>query len=241
MRLKSLLIQAFTPIVWKYNKKRMVSALNEFSQIEFDSGRQILNCLNKIESPKLKSYLLQHVLEEYFHADLFADLAKSESDAYGYTQILKKRELLTNDAVQKQVVDCFAYIHVGEKNVNADFKSYSKINTSDKVRAVFRKAGEDEDTHEKDTDAILKDMIRDYRMNLYLTLFKAKCRHLWYSYSQAMSSIGKIPLFVLLNLIYFLFGWIGKTQATSRLNMGKLEQLQIFRDEISDFESQFRK
>ena len=236
MLFRRLIIRFFTPMIWRFFPNVQTQTIQDFSQVEFDSGRQSLKCLLQTKQISIKGFLFQHILEEYKHASMFYALAQARSDIHLTTKILPQRRLLGKNPTEINIVDCFSYIHAGERSVNKDFQIYLNSKMDYKTKNVFQKIAEDECLHESKSYDFLKKMVRDQKLNLIIVIAKAESRKIWYSYTDIMSRIGKFPLKLMLSLIYYLLGWIGLSQLQTRLHLNRDEQFKIFRAQIQDFE-----
>jgi hypothetical protein len=241
MNPRHAVIRWLTPLVWRFGPGRKIETLQRFSLVEKDSGCQMLRCQRLVADPKLKGYLFQHVLEEFFHAELFAELAKSLAERHLYEKLLPRSELVGDGLVdQKKIRDFFAYVHVGEQAVNRDFLVYSSASLEPKIKSVFRVAGEDEGRHEKDTDDILLELCNNDAGIFFRALWKARLKRWWTLYSSATKGIGALPLGILLSLVYFFTGTLAAPALKRRLQLPRQEQLDAFQRQVADFERELR-
>lgn len=232
---RHLVIRTLTPLVWRLWPRRQQEALLEFSQIEKDSGLQLLHCMRLTEEPQLQGYLFQHVLEELFHGELFYELSRKQADKIPVERLLEREELVSPEDGPDAIVDFFAYVHVGERAVNRDFVHYSRADLEPGVRGVFRVAGMDEGRHEADTDDILTRLLDGDRAEARRRDRWATLKHAWKSYADTMQRVGVIPLTLLLGGVYFLASWIAVPSLRKRLALDRGQQLDIFREQVEEF------
>jgi hypothetical protein len=237
---RHLIIRWITPLVWNLFPKQKLATLMQFSLVEKDSGCQLLQCANLIDDPELKAYLFQHVLEEFFHAEIFEELCKKMSPTHLYLKILPRTELVPAKASADDVLSFFAYVHVGEQAVNRDFVVFSRANFETEVKATFRRAGMDEAHHEQDTHDILERMLGDKGKNFRKKTFFAAAKRSWRAFAEDMKAIGNLPMTFLLTVTYFIFGAFGATGARRRLRMPEEEQLRLFQIQVALFEKELR-
>lgn len=239
MNPRHLLIRLLTPLIWKKFPGLKLSALMKFSLVEKDSACQLLHCLDLVKDPELKAYLFQHVLEEFFHSDIFEALCKEKSESHLYLQMLPRMELVPANSSPDAILDFFAYVHVGEQTVNRDFLVFSEAAFEPDVKSTFRRAGMDEAHHEHDTHDILHKLLGASDGGLGGRTLRARLKLRWRSFNESMISIGKFPMTVILSVIYFLLGGLGSVSARARLQMTEKEQLSLFQQQVREFEGQF--
>lgn len=232
---RHLVIRAITPMVWKFWPRRQQEALLEFSQIEKDSGLQLLHCMRLTDEPDLRGYLFQHVLEELFHGELFYELSRKQAERIPVERLIEREELVTPDDGADAIVDFFAYVHVGERAVNRDFTQYALGDFEPGVRGVFRVAGMDEGRHEADTEDILTRLLNGDVAEAKSRDRWAMLKHGWKSYADLMQRVGVVPLSVLLGGVYFVASWIAVPSLKRRLAMGRQDQLEIFQAQVEEF------
>ncbi len=239
---RRLFIRTLSPAIWRAWPRRQIAALQEFAAIEKDSGCQLLHCHNRIKNERLKAHLFQHVLEEFYHGELFSSAAKALSDRHVYETFPPREELSTGEGEGEGegLRDFFAYVQVGERAVNRDFEVYSRTRLDPKVKAVFAKAGMDEGRHEDDTGDILLGLCGSNRRQLRLVLWKAELRRLWNLYKRSVQSIGSISLTMVLTVVYFFIGALAVPTLRRRLRISRKAELEIFREQVVDFEAEQR-
>ena len=233
MNPRHLIIRWLTPLVWKLSPARKLQALQRFSAVEKDSGHQLQYCVSLVSDSRLKCYLFQHVLEEFFHSELFEEQCRRISDRHLYLEVPPRIDLLPPQAGPGEVLDFFAYVHVGEQAVNRDFVVYSHAPLEPELRAVFRRAGMDEGHHEEDTLQILEGLAGGTGWSFRSRLTVARARRAWSLFADAMKSIGVVPMTAAIGLIYFVLGPVALGSARERLRLPEEEQLRIFRDQVA--------
>lgn len=201
-----------TPLVWKFFPQRKALALQEFSAIEKDSGCQLLWALELTPNMTDKALIFQHVLEEFFHAEIFDDLSHSFSENF-LTKIILPREILVDrQSSAKDVWNFFSYAHVGEEGVNKDFSHYAKANFEKKVASIFSRVSEDESQHIYGTKDILINMTGNRKIVYTWLILKASIKRKYKQLQSSSRFIGDALLMFFLGLVYFVFGlFIHKT------------------------------
>lgn len=230
--LRHSVIRFGTPLIWKLFPNRKVQAIFQFSLIEKDSGLQLLQCFHKIEDPEIRADLLQHVLEELFHADLFEELSKDYSSSYINTPVIPREYYLTPDSTRAEIVDFYSYAHVGESDVNEDFAVYSKSSLEKKDKKLFARISADESRHEVGTNDILLKLCQGDKFLYRKLILKSKLKRLYKQFSAQMKQIGVIPLSIILTSLYFLFGPFIFLYCRKRLTLSAEDQLEIFKHQI---------
>ena len=227
-------IRWVTPFIWRIFPGRKLKSLQQFSLVEKDSGCQLLYCLSLVRDEKLKAYLFQHVLEEFYHSELFEDLSRELSPGHLYQQLLPRLELLQADSGNAELLDFFAYVHEGERAVNRDFLVYSNAPLEPTLKQVFRRAGLDEGHHEKDTDEIVSREFGGAAAHRW-SRFKAALKRHWELFKSGSKAFGTIPMTIVISLIYFLLGGFVARAAQRRLALSNAEQLRLFSAQAHDF------
>lgn len=233
---RHMIIRWVTPLVWRLFPGRKVSALQEFSLVERDSGGQLLCCIPLVMDPQLKAAIFQHVLEEVFHGEIFEDLCLSFSERPLPTPVKPREELIASP----DLVDFFSYVHVGEQAVNRDFLQYAHAALDKNSRAVFMRAGSDEGQHEGDTGDILLALLKGNRSLYHRQIWKARAKRAWLLYTQSMNQVGEMILTVLLTIVYALGGPLATYSARRRLKMSASDQTDLLRHQVAEFERRMR-
>jgi len=231
------LIRWITPVVWSLFPERKIQAIREFSNIERDSGCQLLRAIDLVEGPELKAYLFQHVLEEFFHADIFDEVRRSLSDLPAAKSTKARHELLKGKVDLQAILKFISYVQVGESAVHRDFREYSRLPVDLPVRAVFSRAGRDEGKHEMDTHNIVV-RLSGSEQNANALLNEASQTRFLRRWIDAMNSLGSFLLSCILASIYFLFGWMGKRSSRNRIALDRKIQLQLLQQQVKDFSDQ---
>ncbi len=233
---RHLVIRFVTPLIWRLFPGRKLRAIQRFSVTEKDSGCQLLYCISLTDDPELRTYLFQHVIEELFHAEIFEELCRDESDKHLYIELLPRIGLLPEHPGPAEIADFFAYVHVGEQAVNRDFLVYSRSRFDPALKAVFRRAGLDEGHHEVDTQVIFERLAGGKRA-YQVRLARARILRSWRLFAEAMKSVGVVPMTAMLSLIYFLLAPLAVPGARRRLELPEEEQLRLFREQVAEFEA----
>lgn len=232
--IRRFIIRTLTPLVWRFSNKQKANAIMEFSAIEKDSGCQLLQCTLLIEDPKIKAGLFQHVLEEFFHAELFEDLAYSYSDKYFVSTIKPREYLVTTNSKSDEVVEAYAYAHIGELDVNQDFSIYGKGRFEKKIKNTFLRVAADEERHVDSTDDLLIKLINADKTKYNLLVWKSSLKIKYKKFVSMMMFIGELNLSIILSIFYFVFGVFLFKEAKSRFSVSSEDQLQMFKEQIAE-------
>jgi hypothetical protein len=231
---RNLIIKFITPILWHHLPVQKAKALQKFSIIEKDSARQLFQCLQQIPDPQIKADLFQHILEEYFHADLFEGLSQQFSTEHLNYPILERERLISGSSSLNEITSFYAYAHIGESDVNQDFQIYSEGAFDNKTKAIFSRIASDELRHEFGTDDILLKLCQNKKSRYHFFLIKSRLIRLYKIYQSYMRTIGGVFLNVILSLLYLVFGLFLSTIIKKRLNFSNDEQLKILLAQIND-------
>jgi hypothetical protein len=118
--------------------------LLRFSQVEADSGWQLLQVLPQLENARSRAHFFHNALEEEHHAWLFAQLAQR----YARFPLPLQRDGRLSLYVPGEDLDQFrAYHAVAEKQAYDDFVAYAAAIRDPRVRDVFERIREDEEGH----------------------------------------------------------------------------------------------
>jgi hypothetical protein len=217
--IRKLIIHFITPIIWNKYSDRKSRAMLEFSTIEKDSGNQILWALNLIPDPEIKALLFQHVLEEYFHADLFGGLSELFSDTHLVKDVLEREILVDKNSSEKSVWEFFAYAHIGEEEVNRDFSYYTKVRTIDpKISSIFKKVSDDEGEHIIGTSEILFKLVNENKITYNWLIIKSKFKRTKKLIQRYTNHIGNTVLITSFSAIYFIIGFFTYKKIKARFN-----------------------
>ena len=232
---RKLVIYFITPVVWKLFPNRKAEALQEFSTIEKDSGCQLLWALELIPDPKYKAYIFQHVIEEFFHAEIFEDLSNSYTNNYLNHKLLPREMLVNKKSTISELYDFFSYAHVGEKGVNRDFSYYLNAGVDPKISAVFNRVVKDENNHVYDTDDILKEMTAGKFLYYEFLVYKNTIKRKINEFKKAPQWLAELILNLILTCVYYSFGFIAHATAKKRFNeLSEKEILSYIQEQSSE-------
>ena len=236
MRPRHLILRFVLPNVWRFFPQRKLAALQEFSQTELDSAWQSLYAYEFVNDPKLKAELFSHALEEFHHANLFSKLHDSYEKAPMDLPVIHREAVLTGKN-RSELIDFLSYVHVGEREVNFDFKVYAAAKIDPKIRDLFVKVLKDEEHHQGDSLAMLMEASGGTRSEVRWALWKASGSRVYRQYVGLLSAFGKIPLAFVLSIIYFSVGWLAVGSIRRRLNSSYSDQLAIAKDQKRVYEA----
>jgi hypothetical protein len=232
---RHIVIRWLTPLIWRLFPARQLSALQSFSLIEKDSACQLLYCLSVSKDETLKAYLFQHVLEEFYHAEIFEQLCREQSTSHFYQEFLPRQQLIEPGADNGKILDFFAYVHEGERAVNRDFLAYSEAHFEPRIRQTFRRAGLDEAHHERDTDEIISKALGGTSAHRWSRL-KASAKRSWELFKSGSKAFGIVPMTIILSAVYIVIGGLVASAARKRLLLESTDQLKLFKDQARAFE-----
>lgn len=234
IKLNHFLIRTLTPIIWKIFPSRKIQAITRFSLIEKDSAVQLLECLKFINDPKIQADLFQHVLEEFHHADLFEDLAHSYSENNLNLSINSRENIINPDLEYEDFLKFYAYVHIGESDVNEDFEIYANSIKDSNFRKVFLKVASDEGRHEVGTDQILLKLCGQDKAKTQRLIFYSKIKREYKLYTVAMKNIGQVVFNFYMAIIYFTLGLFVTKSARSQFLWNKNDHLVYLKEQISE-------
>ncbi len=241
-RPRHLLIRWVLPFSWKLSEAQRTRVLQEFAQTELDSAWQSIYALERVDDPKLRGLLFMHAFEELFHSDLFSNLARTLSRSIPVQPLTRREPLLTLDhGDRKAAVEFFAFLAIGESEIQRDFALYEGAIPDEKVRALFGKIRRDEEHHAEDSAVALRQLTQEEG----LSLFKVRLRHLgalaYKRYVSVMGKFGMIPMTGFLFVAYALFGGIFAGQARERLAASYARQLAFLQKQQDEFDVSLRR
>ncbi len=233
MRARHLLIKCLTPVIWRFSEQRKLTALQEFSDTELDSGWQGLYALERISDPASKAELFVHAMEEFYHADMFARLQNSYANAPLNRTAFARETILQDAATNEAVLDFLAQIYVGESEINQDFVVYARTNVDSPIRDLFERIKKDEEGHEEVSWELLLKYAEGRIWNLRWVVLKKRFMHAYKRYANFMQVIGNVVLSAQLSVIYFVAGSFFVTVLRNRLTLDRKAQLEILRQQLS--------
>lgn len=236
LNFQRFIITYITPVIWKYFPNRKIRTIQKFSYTEKDSGCRLMQYLILIKDPEIKKELFQHVLEEFHHADLFANLATQMSSMYSNVEIPPRSFQITADSPFKDLVSAYAYASVGESEINKDFSAYNNKRFDKKIRAVFARVASDESRHSDNTDEIFLKLCSTINAKPNSVYFWARLKRRYELYSVFMKQIGEIQLSLVLRLLYYVIGSVIYTSLQNRLVLSIDAQLVILKNQIAELE-----
>lgn len=232
-----LIIKFVTPYIWKYFPERKLNSLRYFSTVEKDSACRFMQYVPLMEDPKLKNEVFQHALEEFHHASMFEELVKKINNSYINIEIAPRKFIITEKSTKEELLNAYAYAHVGEDSINKDFWAYNNQKFDPLVRKTFAKISIDEKRHAGSSDHVLMGLCQSERSLYSRVILKAKFKRWYEQYSVTMKSVGEIQLNLMLKLVYFFVGPIALMSLRNRLDLSTEAQLAVFKEQIEDMEN----
>ena len=233
-KLNHLLIRTLTPLVWKVFPERRIQAISRFSMIEKDSAVQLLECIKFIDNTKIKADLFQHVLEEFHHADLFEELAKSYSEKNLNLSINSRENIINETTDYEDFLKFYSYVHVGESDVDEDFEIYAQASSEANIRRTFLKVAADEGRHEVGTDQILLELCNNNKIKSGKLIIYSVLKRKFKTYTIAMRNIGQVFFNFYMTILYFSFGLLVVRAARKQFLWNKEEHLNFLKNQLKD-------
>ena len=232
-RIRHLLIRYLLPIVWRFSPARKIQALIEFSLTETDSGWQSLNAFHKTQNTYARAALFNHALEEFQHAYLFRHLAQKKSPQILPTPYFPRISIWKNTLDQDAaLIDFFAYLQVGEREINLDFDVYAEVIEDPDVKRLFQRIKEDEDGHESEAEEKLQSLAQTQGTDLKALKRSYLLKLAYGHYVKYVRIVGEWNLQILLSILYYLFAPFLSKKAKSRMLLDRRRQLEIAQKQI---------
>jgi hypothetical protein len=229
MRIRHLLIKAFTPLIWRISERRKLAALQEFSDTELDSGWQSLYALERVEDPKAKAELFQHSLEEFYHADVFSRLLSSYANAPQNRPAFARTAILPGGNEREAMLEFLVQVYVGETEINQDFAVYSRTGVDEPIREVFARIKKDEEGHEEVSWDLMLRYAEGDSARLRWLILRKRFAHAWQRYVNFTQAVGNLMLWINLTAIYLFVGGFFFLTLRNRLGLDRDSQLEILR------------
>lgn len=228
------IIRNITPKVWFFSPDLKSKTLMRFSVTEKDSAYRFMKYLPLIEDPKIKNDIFQHALEEFFHSQLFEKLALKQSQTYINYTIPPRKNILTGEISENDLVESYAYAFVGENEVNKSFEAYNSSGFDKETRKIFARIASDEKRHAVTTDHILLHLCKNDKLK-YKKSYRNALHKRWYEeYSVLMNSMGSLNLNLILGIIYYIFGAFSFLSLKKRMQVQPHQELGFFKDQVND-------
>lgn len=202
----------------------------EFSQTELDSCWQSLRALPHVTDPGLKRGLFLHALEEARHYQLFRALAKKSG--FSEERHFQRNALVSRNPDPEELRAFFAYLHVGEKEVNSDLDVYANLPVDAEARSVFAQIREEEAGHAESSEEFLAKVGAGERGKMRWLLARTKLQRIGKLYGKLMQQVGHVFGLPLMALVYLLAGPIFFGSARRRFRLSAQEENEIFREQI---------
>lgn len=237
-RPRHLVIRWLLPLTWRLDESQKVRVLQEFAQTELDSAWQSVYALGRVKQPGLRALLFMHAFEELFHSDLFAQAAKRKARAIPVLPLTRREPLLPLEMPTLTAsTEFFAFLAIGESEIQRDFGEYERALPDEDVRALFKKIRVDEEYHAEDSGRALEQLSAEAGLSLPLI----RVRHLgalaWKRYVSLMGKVGAVPMTALLFLVWALFAGLFRGQARERLRADPKRELALLEAQQRAFDA----
>ncbi|MGZ3704910.1 MAG: ferritin-like domain-containing protein, partial [Bdellovibrionota bacterium] len=217
------------------------AALQNFSQVEIDSGWQSLHVIPLVPDSRTKKVLFLHALEEFRHGELFDSLCTRLSPAYLSRPAFRRKPMLRGGGGPDALLDFMAGTYVGERDVNEDFRYYSQARVDPEIRAAFSSIMAEEQGHEEEADGYLVRFAGGDRRKVRLRIWKHSFLRLYRLYTGLLQELGEIPLSILLTGAYFVLGPFLYLPLKRRLFLPKEDQLAIMKAQITSLKTELNR
>ena len=237
-RPRHLLIRWLLPITWRWNAGQKARLLQEFAQTELDSAWQSVYALERVTDLRLRSLLFNHAFEELFHSDLFNRLAGRKAAAVPVIPLTRREPLLdVLPGDSRSAAEFFAYLAIGEGEIQSDFEAYEASIPDEEVRSLFGVIRQDEVHHAADSAEALKEIASDAGLSITWVRIRHLGQLAYRRYVSLMNKFGVIPMTAMLSVAYFVLGAVFVGQARQRLLLGRDSQLSLLLAQQADFDA----
>lgn len=141
--LNKIYIFLVVKFLWKF-KSIKHNAIRSFQATEDDGVWHLHQVFNSTYDPKIKADVFTHILEEDSHASLFKKVYEQESKTNFTRQYYEREDLLPDD---KDLWRKIAYVHVGERDATARFKTIISYLNESPLKKTLRTIVADEEGH----------------------------------------------------------------------------------------------
>lgn len=239
-RPRHFLIRWVLPITWKFDENQKIRVLQEFAQTELDSAWQSIYALSRVRDSNLRSLLFMHAFEELFHSDLFSKMARKKASRIPVFPLTRREPLMPLGKDDKSAAEFFAFLAIGESEIQGDFGVYESAIPDEDVRRLFGKIRADEEYHAADSSAALAGLTAQHGISLTWI----RLRHLgalaFKRYVSLMTKFGTIPMTLLLFLAYVPFGLVFFRQARERLRLPFSRQFEFLVQQQKTFDASIK-
>jgi hypothetical protein len=225
-RPRHFLIRWVLPLTWKFDERQRTRVLQEFAQTELDSAWQSVFALSRVDDPKLRALLFHHAYEELFHSDLFHRMAHRKAGSIPVLPLTRREPLLPLERGNVRApVEFFAFLAIGESEIQRDFGVYERSIPDEEVRRLFAAIRSDEEYHAEDAGRALGELTAAAGISLGWVRVRHLASLAYKRYISLATKFGTIPMTALLFLAYSLFGALFARQARERLALPAGRQL----------------
>jgi hypothetical protein len=199
--LRHAAVRLLIPLCWRLSRRRIAASLERFSQVEADSGWQMLQALEAVDDPHARAALFNNALEEVHHAAIFADLARSYADALIQPTTPARKRLYDPNT---GLIPFEAYHFVGEVDVYDQFLTYAKASPIGEISDAFLRIRGDEAEHQKLAYEQLVAMVGSER-RIRRLIQRVRLERTWDEWERFARVLGDVTCLAVLSVIYALF------------------------------------
>ena len=195
------------------NPKKKAQVLATFHSTEADSAWQLLHILPKLNDPKARYEVFQHILEEMVHSELF----RKEATVYAKSQIItpseERQAIYSDDA---PIWKFFAYCIIGEKAALDRFSHVAKSLPDSTLRETFKKVLRDEAGHVHNAKMLAAEFAVNAK-DIEQEVSAARRRRFKEAWMRQGTKITDIFANLFLSILYFLVAPLGYFAARQKI------------------------
>jgi len=204
LNLRGLLIRLLTRLSWATSRRRMARGITRFSQVEADSGWQMLRALDAVDNVESRARLFNNALEEVHHSALFRELAHHYSDEPPPPATQERIQLFNP---KEGMIEFSAWHYVGEADVYRDFLAYAHATREPRIRDTFLVIRGDEKEHQALALAELQRLTGSPR-NARRLIRKVRIIRAYQAWMRFSKGVGNIVSSFVLAIVFIGVGWI---------------------------------
>jgi hypothetical protein len=200
--LKPIAIRAITGLSWRLSPGRIGTSLHRFSQVEDDSGWQMLRALDAVEDPEFQAKLFNNALEEMHHAALFKKIATEYSESPNTTPAPRRAAIFDP---RRGLGEFEVYHFIGEADVYRQFLSYANAVPTESLRQTFIEIRGDEEGHQELARAELRNLFGSERV-VRSYIRRIRLKRMWEAWSRLGRATIDLWSTLILSTTYFVVG-----------------------------------
>ena len=231
-------VRFFTPLIWKLFANKQQTTIRKFSQIELDSCWQLMQAIPSFKDDKAKAFLFGNALEELSHGKMFEKEYYRNCQKLPAFEIANRKNLLKANPNKSDLCDFLMFFHLGETAVCEKFRWLAEAPLEESLKKTFLKIVSDETGH----GSSCLSLIRDQGMS-ESEIFRMKLINKYLRLKDIVLQFGRrmdTPIFVVLNIFYYVFGVFVSRPLQKRFSMDRSEQLKILQSQVAEHAGSIR-